>query len=515
MIYNLELEKRVLSGMLQIPDAWGEVAAYLNEKDFFSLDSKINVTLFKLLRNALNKSESIDDTILIQRLNSLGCSFQDGIDVNEYIHSLAYFKITKHIFIASVKELKKFTAKREIYNAAKSMAEYAKKISVEEDYESIVGKADEIYNETIQQFELVDNEPKMIFKDAEFLIESIANNPPQELGMMSGHKRLDSMYGSLVLPGNICCIVARSAAGKSTFAMDYVTRLMSRYDIPVLHFDNGEMSAEEITFRQMSVLTGFPISMFQYGIWRKSTYNNLSVEQVKQKVKECWPILKKMKFYYYNVAGMSPDEMNSLLKHFYYSKIGRGNPMTFSYDYIKSDFTSAGSKMGDWFNVARSIDKFKQTIHRDLCFDGKPQIGMFCSIQANRSAVVGSRSRDSIVEDESVVSLSDAVTQFSSHLFLLRKKTNDEIFEQKGMWGTHILRNLKPRHLGIDNERALNLVDDVEGNKVQNYINFSIKNFKIEEKGDFQDYIDHISGRNDLIGESKSEEDDDLPDVFK
>lgn len=830
MIYSFDLEKRVLSGMLQIPEAWGEIAHLVNDKDFFSLDSKVNSTIFKLLKNSLDRAETIDDTILIQRIGSLSVSFEDGIDVNEYIRSLAYFKINKDLFYNSVRELKKFTARRELYNSAKEIATFAKNVDMEKNYSEIISGADKIYNESIQQFEMVDNMPQLLFEDAENIIEEIADNPLEEYGMMSHHPRLNELYGSLVLPGNISCIVARSGVGKmmplkqkiktkygwkthgdikigdevecpdgtfakvngyfphknkdvyrvhfsdgrfadcglehlwkcftrdnrgdyawdvidtkelsrkvlhtgktyvplvsntntkdidlpinpyvlgvllgdgclcnkgsvnvttgddeiydiissvvsvgkkissksncftfnlldpkgelrntlkklelrgkkskekfipdiykncsfdqkieliqglmdtdghiskygslifytsseklakdfqeliwsiggvcrlkekyttlngkkflsyclsvrykdprklvrikrrldkvpldyqyknlklgvekvekldrkedcacisidnsehlyitdnyvithnSSFVLDYATHLTAKYKVPVLHFDNGEMSKEELLFRQMSALTGFPTDIFQRGTWKRTSIGGLPREEVVKRVRACWPKIRDLKFYYYNVAGMSSEEMANTLKHFYYSKVGRGNEMVFSFDYIKSDFNNLG-KIQDWLSVAQMVDRFKQTIHKQLCFDGKPTVGMITSVQANRSGVTTNRSKGMIVEDESVVALSDAITQFCSHMFLLRKKTNEEIQEEAGKFGTHRLVNLKPRHLGRNPERALNLVELDEDILVPNAINFDFKNFKVEEKGDLVDYADYLMGR--------------------
>ena len=128
MIASLDLEKTVLKGLLQHPHKWAEVSVFLNEKDFFSDDSVVNLSIFKLIRNALDNAETIDDTILIPRLEQLKVSFPDSIDLPEYIRSLVYHKITEEIFISSVRELKKFSARREIYFAAKNVATYVKKV---------------------------------------------------------------------------------------------------------------------------------------------------------------------------------------------------------------------------------------------------------------------------------------------------------------------------------------------------------------------------------------------------
>ena len=274
--------------------------------------------------------------------------------------------------------------------------------------------------------------------------------------------------------------------------MDYTTRAAAKYEVPVLHFDNGEMSEEELIFRQCSAMTGIPIFLLQSGKWRSSSYGEWSAEEVTQKVREAWGKTKNMRFYYENVAGMSADEMCSLLKRFYYSKVGRGKKMIFSFDYIKTDFNSLG-RVDGWQQVASMVHKFKQTIHRDLCFDGKPCVSMMTSVQANRLGITGNRGADSIVDDESVVSLSDGITQFCSHLFLLRRKIPDEIHQEGDRFGTHKLINLKARHLGKDALRAINPVEMPDGSNRNNFINLHVKNFKVTERGDLQDIVDSMN----------------------
>ena len=74
------------------------------------------------------------------------------------------------------------------------------------------------------------------------------------------------------------------------------------------------MSEEELIFRQASALTGLPIWLFQTGEWRTHTYNGVSSEDMIKKIRRTLDEVKDMKFYYENVAGMTPDEMCSLLK---------------------------------------------------------------------------------------------------------------------------------------------------------------------------------------------------------
>lgn len=512
MIFSYEIEKKVLSGLLQHPEKWAEVSSFLNDKDFYSEDSKVNISIFKLIRNALNNAEVIDDTILIQRLQQLKVSFPDSIDISEYIYSLAFYKISEDVFISSVRELKKYTARREIYESCKDVASFVKKADPSLKYGEIVEKADKIYNDSIQNFEFSDAGPVDLFSMMEEVVEERGNNPVDFFGLKGPHKRLEEIYGSLLLAGNITVVVARSGVGKTQFCMDFTTKASAlNNNIPVLHFDNGEMSEEELIFRQCSALTGIPVWMLQTGKWRTSSYGEWSQEEVVAKVRSAWNKIKNIKFYYENVAGMNVDEMCAILKRFYYSKIGRGNPLIFSFDYIKSDFSNLGKSDG-WQQVGRMVDKFKQTIHKELNFDGKPCVSMITSVQSNRLGITTNRQADAIVDDESVVSLSDNITQFCSHLFLLRKKVADEIHLEGDSFGTHKLVNLKSRHMGKLAPRGINPVRMPDGTSRNNYLNLKIENFNITEVGDLQDYVDSVNNNDVRVGENETQ--DDIPAVL-
>ena len=135
------------------------------------------------------------------------------------------------------------------------------------------------------------------------------------------------------------------------------------------------------------------------------------------------------------------------------------------------------------------VDKFKKLVQRDICIDGNPMISMITSVQSNRSGITNNRAADSIVEDESIVSLSDRITQFSSHLFALRQKTLDELAAEPG-FGTHKLTCFKYRHLGENVHRAIQPVRMPTGDLKRNYINLNFENFNITEVGDLQDMVD-------------------------
>jgi len=165
--------------------------------------------------------------------------------------------------------------------------------------------------------------------------------------------------------------------------------------------------------------------------------------------------------------------------------------MIFSFDYIKTSYERQNGA-SSWETVGRMVDKFKQLIQKELCFNGSPTVAMLTSVQSNRLGITNNRRSENVVDDESIVSLSDQITQFCSHLFLLRQKTMDEIQSEPDGFGTHKLICLKYRWLGQDVHRALQPVEMPDGSKTKNYINLHMENFNLRECGDLQDMVSHM-----------------------
>ena len=135
---------------------------------------------------------------------------------------------------------------------------------------------------------------------------------------------------------------------------------------------------------------------------------------------------------------------------------------------------------------------------------------MLTSVQMNRVGTSRNRTADNIVEDETVVSLSDRITQFCSHMFLLRSKEPAEIAEDSN-FGTHKLTNIKARHLGQDPMGEIEPVRMLDGSLKRNYLNLDFNNFNITERGDLRDLVEHLR----VEGISPEEDgESDLPDLF-
>lgn len=489
MIESKELERHLLAGLIKHPAIYVEVAPFLSDLDFCTESSQVHSTIFKILKNCIERGENVDEVVLAQKVKDFNISFEDNIDIGQYISSLGLRKISESGTLNAAKELKKVSIRRSIREAALNVAQKMKSMGSNHTFEEIIEQADSIYNRQVD-FYHVDDAPQNIYDSMEELVEERGDNPQTEFGFMGPHERLNELYGSLLRPGNISVVVARSGVGKTTFCLDFATKVSQKYNhVPVLHFDNGEMSQEELTMRQCAAISKVPVHYLETGEWRKNA-------DFVQRVRETWNIIKNFKFYYYNVAGLGIEEMTNVIRRFYYSKVGRGNKMIFSFDYIKNTEDSTSKNQSEWQTVGNMVTKFKNLIQKEILGDDGPVISMITSVQSNRYGITTNRRAENTVDDESVVSLSDRIIQFCSHMFHLRRKTLDQIQEEPEGYGTHVLSCLKSRHLGSNFHRAIQPVEMPDGSKRNNYINLNVDNFAIEEMGDLQDMVDALNFNN-------------------
>lgn len=484
MIFDQKLEYHLLSGLLRKPEEYLNIQPFFSEQDIYAGDSLLRQSVFSLIKRAVESGESVDATIIAQRLESLGITFDEEISAGKFVESLAFRSVPEGSVYKTAIELKKLSKRRKTIEAMGRAIDKLKALPRSASILEVESIVDSEVNSQMSEIDSGEDEAVNIYDSMEEFIET---DPELSDELFGPFEKVNQIYGSLVNPGNIVTITSRSGVGKTSLAMEYCSYIGAKHNIHVLHFDNGEMSLQELQQRQVAAHSGVPMHLLRKQQWRRAG------PEIVAKVRKVWDDIKKgkIKFFYKSVAGMTADEMTAYAKKFYYSVVGRGNRMLISFDYIKTT-SQLGGNLTEWQVVGEIVDKFKKFVQSDIVFDKKPMIGMFTSVQSNRSGITNNKSSDEIVDNESTVSLSDRIIQFSSHMFILRKKTMDEILEEGQEFGTHKFICIKARHLGDDVMGHLEPVK-VGDRLKQNFINLDFKNFTIKECGDLRDIVDSKS----------------------
>ena len=64
MIYNFELEKQLLAGLLKEPESLAEISNFISNSDFYSKQSSLHSAIFRIIQQAIDAGDEIDEIIL-------------------------------------------------------------------------------------------------------------------------------------------------------------------------------------------------------------------------------------------------------------------------------------------------------------------------------------------------------------------------------------------------------------------------------------------------------------------
>jgi len=472
MIYSLQVERHALSGLLKYQDLFADIDVFLTENDFYN---DVHSTIYTIFKNIKHKGEKVDKILLAEKIKNLGISFKDEINIFDYIDNLSFSQITEEATINSCKELIKLRIRREISQTADKLKEYINKNS-DDSIDQIIGKIDQIYNKKISSYSENDM-PINIFEQVEDLIEEIGNAPKEDTGLITPYSEFNRMYGGLK-NGNIYAIASRPGQGKSTWLNDicFKTSVNPKNKTKTLILDT-EMQTIDIQLRMVASLTDVPVWYLETGNWRRN-------EEMTKKVRAAWEKVKTYEYFHYHVGNKNIDQVCSIIRRWYLSKVGRGNQAMIAYDYIKLTGEKVSQNWAEHQAIGEKIDKLKRISEEIHC-------PIITAMQLNRSGESFNRNSNNVVDDSSVISLSDRLQWFASFVAIFRRKTLDEVTLDGQAFGTHKLIPTKTRFQGKDAAGHQDLVRrlDSTGKEVwaQNYLNYQITNFNIQERGSLRD----------------------------
>ena len=504
MLYSEPLEKEILALLIKHPSVYSDIDRLVESKDFYlSCHRKIFDMILILMKDG--HDDEISEVVLIDRLEASGVSFSDSIKISEYIrNALGILKVSESSALNLAKELRNYRARRD-YDAELSVLQKLIRKSDGMSLPELVNTVDSSLSSVVNTHGENSDDVVYLFKDSEEKLLSIAENPIGA-GFEPDHLPITTeMVGSLLVPANIFVLSALSGVGKTTYTLDYALKTsVCNGKVPVLHMDNGEMSADELFCRQLCAISGVREYYIRSGKWRTTSYLNefdqeVTPDMMEKAIYKALPELEKYNFGYIGVGGKTPEEKIRLAKRHYYKNVGRGKPMILSYDYIKSLYTNTNKNLASWEAVGQELQMFKDLIKEEIKFDGKPMVAMITSVQQNRQAIINNRNTSAASNDMSHISLSMQIAQYASQIGHLRKLNPEELLEipacYRGKDGeplmTHNMLFDKTRYGGEDFNRQSSMVSfpalDETGEAVgtsrivPNSIYLRSSDFKIDE----------------------------------
>jgi hypothetical protein len=483
MSYLPDIEQHLIGLLLNKPETYADLTL-LAIKDF----EQVRRPIFSVIKQQLDTAPqgSVEPVILVEKLRSYGVTKVGEVDVLDYLEALQRRGklIEPKRATELLKELKTATVKRELIEACREAERKIEKAGKLEEITTAVDQTISAVRTNVFQV----NETINLFSDMEAKIEEEGNNPLKDgemVGPIGPFPSITATIGSLSYRGAWVTVGARTNQGKSSLSWYYNMLTSEKSGVPVLTLDAAEMTPDEIQYRTICALSGgeIPYSELEHRRWRRNP------NWVKMIREDIWPRIRKMDklgtAHYYNIGTMKPQEIISFIKRFYYNKIGRGNPLLINFDYIKS-MGAFEKQFSEHKVIGDFVNDFKTLITEEI------HASVWAGVQNNRSGIAAPGQKEDHVEHDGQMGLSDRIIQQSTHGFILRYKTPEEISREKNLFGNLRFVCVKKRKLTGPRYQEL-LFPVKSGNRfVQNYFNLESRGFSYIDKGSFKDMTEKL-----------------------
>ncbi len=251
-LYNLNIERAVLSSILFDPAIFEEVAAVLKPSDFYH---PFHRNLFAAMEELWREDQPIDEEFLKEKLELKGQfeeePFLEVLAANPLSNTAAY-----------VKEIKEKAIKRELVHLTTDI----KKITVEQDL-PVVDVIDEIQSKL---YKITTETSSQDFKTSgEVMKDTLAHLLKMKergnsilIGLDTGFHELNLKTAGFS-PGDLIIIAARPSMGKTAFALNLAQSVLDQNKGVVIF--SLEMPAEQLMMRMLSAKASIPLQRLRVG----------------------------------------------------------------------------------------------------------------------------------------------------------------------------------------------------------------------------------------------------------
>jgi len=262
-MYNLNIERAVLSAVIFDPETYEEIAAKLKPHDFYL---PFHQHVFAAMEELSVEEKPLDDEFLRSKLNAMGkfdeVAMLDLLSANPITNTSAYMK-----------EIKAKSSKR----ALATLATEIRKVTIEDDL-----PADEVMNLVEKKlYEITQNSTSNDFREAKEItlammteierLKALGNS--KLIGTDTGFRNLNdktSGFGK----GDLVIIAARPAMGKTALVLNMALKAIERNE--GVAFFSLEMPAEQLMLRLLSAKTSIPLQALRVGDLKDEQWSHLS-----------------------------------------------------------------------------------------------------------------------------------------------------------------------------------------------------------------------------------------------
>ena len=262
-MYNLNIERAVLSAIIFDPEIFEDIASKLKPHDFYL---PFHQHIFMAMEELTKEEKPIDEEFLRIKLNS-----KKEFDEVAMLNILSANPISNTD--AYIDDIKSRSTKR----ALATLATTIKKVTIEDDL-----AIDDIMNLVEKRlYEITQNSVSQDFRDAKEIalsvidrveyLKSMGNSTL--LGVDTGFRNLNKKTNGFG-KGDLVIIAARPAMGKTSFVLNITERAIARGE--GVAFFSLEMPAEQLMLRMLSTETSIPLQKLRVGDLRDDDWSRFS-----------------------------------------------------------------------------------------------------------------------------------------------------------------------------------------------------------------------------------------------
>lgn len=417
---NVDTEEAVLGCILHGgPESYFSTNAMLSPDTF--TDDKCGLIYRACSEIFESGSEHIDKALLYSRLSSQNIQSVSMSDIEQILEKRCSPKSLPSL----TGVIRKLEISRIIYDQLRAKAKQVAGVTGHEKLSELLDIVEIDYSQLLTEDTKICNLKDM----ARELMQRLAENPVDQIGLSSGFPLYDAAIGGGLRDGSVNVIGARMKVGKSTVSSNMAIEICKNLGVKVLYVDT-EMLTEEQIHRVMSRLSGVQIKEIETGKFGQNGFSQAKIEKALEE-------LEKMDFYHVNVAGLSFEEHIGIItrwirQHVKQKPDGTREKFVVVYDYLKMT-----SSEGITNNIAehQALGFMITTLHNLSVRYTFPMIAL---TQLNRDGIDK--------ESTAVVAGSDRILCLCTSFALLKNKSREEIEIDGSENGTKKLVVLLARH---------------------------------------------------------------------
>ena len=473
---SLELERALISCFFKDPGWLGEISSHLKSDFFHYLPHQ---KIFAAIKSLYNETKTLDQHILVSRLNLMGLTTIESLEIDDYILLISDMAINLGAKGTYLNDLMKFYWARQTWKKLDDAKKYIEKSLEVPDlqFHDILHGTEKIVTDALTVESVNGDDTRFIDLngDMEDLINQRAGRKGS-LGIDSPFETFNRWFGQFLI-GGLYIFAASAKVGKSSMLSaltDYATEHNKKEKgvVKVLFIDT-ELNEEEVACRKLAAESGVNAVFYLNGKFSEDA------DKI-EKTEEAYKAFKSRAglFYHYYLPTAETEEIEKVARRFHSKHVGPDDTLILVLDYLKisgGEDRSAGNgqALKEYEMVGQKTDAMKKLAEEI------PNTISITAIQTNR---------------ENDIAQADRVKWYATGVFHLSRKTPEEIGSEGKLFGTHKLKSIVVRNLGEYADESGPFAVEV-GNKTEwheNYINLNFSNFRVTEAGTRKDAMKYL-----------------------